>query len=131
MTAPYTFPVFLFERRRELEIENPDFELAGTLRFNTFGRRSPTRRQQLELREIIRGLIHDARSGRIKPGGVVIGWPGAGLKPLNAVDTSDEEAMAWWFARAFRVAVRVDAEAMTSAADELIFADQEIGHAQD
>ena len=107
------FPVFVFERRRELEIENPDFELAGTLRFNTFGRRSPTRRQQLELKEIIRGLTHDARSGRLPlDGRIVVGW-GGGLKPLDGADETDETdetIMGPWRRRAFVVAVRVTRE---------------------
>ena len=113
------FPVFVFDAK------------TGVLAVNVFGRKYPRARQRREIAEVVRGLRSDTRAGRIEPDGLVIGWPAGGLKPTNAVDTSDEEAMAWWFARAFRVAVRVDAEAMTSAADELIFADQEIGHAQD
>ena len=107
MAAP-CFPVFVFERRRELEIENPDFELAGTLRFNTFGRRSPTRRQQLELAKIIHRLTHDARSGRLPlDGRIVVGW-GGGLKPPDAADVTDETVMGPWRRRAFVVAVRVN-----------------------
>jgi hypothetical protein len=103
-----TYPVFVFERRHEVEIESQDLILAGTLRLNTFGRRRPTRRQRLECAEIIRGLTHDAQAGRIKPGGRVIGWPGDGRKPESAVDTSDEEVMRSWLKRAFKVSLRVD-----------------------
>jgi hypothetical protein len=80
------------------------------LRFNTFGQRSPTRRQQLELKEIIRGLTHDARSGRLPlDGRIVVGW-GGGLKPLDAADVTDETVMGPWRRRAFVVAVRVTHE---------------------
>jgi hypothetical protein len=118
-----TYPVFVFERRREVEIENPDFELAGTLRFNTFGRRRPTRRQLLELEEIIRGLTNDARAGRLPLDCVVVGWGGVGLKPLDAADVTDETVMRPWIRRAFTTAVRVTRsdECATSAGNERIW----------
>ena len=68
------FPVFVFERRHE--IETSERTLAGGLSLNIFGWRRPTHRQRLELAEIIRGLAEDARAGRLPLDGVVIGWPG-------------------------------------------------------
>ena len=100
------FPVFVFERRHE--IETSERTLAGGLSLNIFGWRRPTHRQRLELAEIIRGLAEDARAGRLPLDGVVIGWPGDGRKPMNAADVFDPLAMSWWNARAFTVAVRVD-----------------------
>ena len=75
----------------------------GLLFYNSFGK-WPQRRQRREIADII---THLTSPGRIPPDGVVIGWPGIGLKPVNAVDTSDAELMAPWFARAFTVFVRV------------------------
>lgn len=105
VAALCVFPVFVFERRRE--VESPDRILAGRLSLNIFGRRRPSHRQRLELAEIIHGLTEDAKAGRLPD--IVVGWPGVGLKPLNAVDVTDGAAMSLWRARAFTTFVRVDA----------------------
>jgi hypothetical protein len=98
------FPVYLFERRHEDEVEAQGaLLLAGELFYNAFGKR-PKRRGWLEIEEIIRGLTADAKTGRLPD--VVIGWPGSGERPPNAVDTNEEALMAPWFDRAFKVEVR-------------------------
>lgn len=93
MTDPprQTFPVYLFDAK------------TGVLAVNVFGKQYLRARQRREIAGVVRNLRSDARSGRIKPGGVVVGWPGDGLQPPNAVDVDDTEVMAWWFARAFKV----------------------------
>ena len=106
------YPVFVFR----MDPESDD----GLLFYNSFGR-WPRRRQKREIADII---DHLRRPGRIPPDGVVIGWPGSGLKPVNAVDTADAELMAPWFARAFKVDVGRGAERMTDADDEPILADE-------
>ena len=97
--APLTYPVFISKR-------GPDAEADSVLHFNTFGRhRYPTARQLRELDDIIRHLRAQVQAGRLPPGSRVVGWPGVGLKPYNAVDTDDEAVMAGWCARAYRVEV--------------------------
>ena len=54
----------------------------GLLFYNSFGK-WPQRRQRREIADII---THLTSPGRIPPDGVAIGWPGSGLKPVNAVD---------------------------------------------
>ena len=100
---PVCFPVYVFERRRDLE--TPERILAGMLQLNVFGRRRLSHRQRLELGEIIAGLTRDARAGRLPD--TKIGWPDV-RPPLNAADTSSEAEMTWWRKRAFTVFVRVD-----------------------
>ena len=106
------YPVFVFCR--------DPWSDDGLLFYNSFGR-WPRRRQKREIADII---DHLRRPGRIPPDGVVIGWPGSGLKPVNAVDTADAELMAPWFARAFKVDVGRGAERMTDADDGHILADE-------
>lgn len=62
----------------------------------------------MECEEIIRGLTRDAEAGRIPLDGVVVGWPGSGVRPLNAVDTDDTEVMRSCRKRAFKISLRAD-----------------------
>jgi hypothetical protein len=80
----------------------------GVLRFNAFGR-WPTPRMQREIAAIVDLLT---MPGRIpSDGSTVIGWPGSGIKPANAVDVADEAVMQPWRERAYVVRVeRVTAE---------------------
>jgi hypothetical protein len=94
-----TYPVFMFICSAEAEAD-------GYLFLNTFGRRWPTRRQRIEIEEIIRGVRADAEAGLL--GEVKVGWGGDGVEPLTAVDTSDAAVMAGWFARAYVVDVKLD-----------------------
>lgn len=103
-----TFPVFIFIRA---EVEG-----FGTLYCNIFGRKRPTRRQRIEIEEIVHGLRADAAAGLL--GEVKVGWPGVGLKPANGVDTNDAFVMATWFARAYVVDLKLDLESAPATHDE-------------
>ena len=100
------YPVYLFERRPELE--GWDRILAGTLRLNIFGQRSLSPRARRELVQIIRGLTEDVQAGHMPDDAFVVGWPGDGRKPMNAADVTDAEVMASWNTRALTLFVRVD-----------------------
>jgi hypothetical protein len=102
-----TYPVFTFKRRRR--DENSARVLAGSLRLNNFGQRRLSHRARRELAEIIRNLTADAQAGRLPDDALVVGWPRHGRKPENAADVTDAAVMSSWTARAFTVAVRVDA----------------------
>jgi hypothetical protein len=92
-----TYPVYLFDVEQ------------GVLYFNTFGRRWPKMRQRREIASVLAYLKSEDRAGRIDDA-LVVGWPGSGIKPLNAIDVGDEAAMAPWRARAFVVNLRVAAD---------------------
>ncbi len=79
----------------------------GILAVNVFGRdrRFLRARQRREIAEVIRGLRRDARAGRIKLDTLVVGWPGDGRTPHNAVSLTSP-AMSEWIRRSFTVAVR-------------------------
>jgi hypothetical protein len=97
-----TFPVYVFARTA-----GRGDGVIGTLHFNTFGRR-PKMRARREITEIIAHLTAEAQAGRIPADGVVVGWPADGRKPVNVVDTSDEEVMRSWVKRAFKLSLQVD-----------------------
>jgi hypothetical protein len=80
------------------------------LRYNNFGRR-PKLRARREIAEIIASLN---QPGRIPPSGVVVGWPGSGVRPLNAVDTDDEQLMRPWRRRAYHRTLRITDVAATA-----------------
>jgi hypothetical protein len=101
------YPVYMFERRQR--DENSARILAGSLRLNNFGQRRLSHRARRELAEIIRNLTADAQAGRLPENALVVGWPRHGRKPENAADVTDAAVMSSWTARAFTVAVRVDA----------------------
>jgi hypothetical protein len=97
-----TGPVFVFEPRLP---ENPEIDVAGRLFVNTFGRRVLKARARREVKDIIAHLEAEARAGRLPLDGVVIGWPGTGKRPLNAIDIGDAQAMRQWRRRALKVKV--------------------------
>jgi hypothetical protein len=102
-----TFPIYVFKRAHE--IETPNRILAGQLHLNNFGQPRLSHRARRELAEIIRNLTADAQAGRLPDDALVVGWPRHGRKPENAADVTDAAVMSSWTARAFTVAVRVDA----------------------
>jgi hypothetical protein len=101
------YPVYMFQRRQR--DENSARVLAGSLRLNNFGQRRLSHRARRELAEIIRNLTADAQAGRLPDDALVVGWPRHDRKPENAADVTDAAVMSSWTARAFTVAVRVDA----------------------
>ena len=107
-----TFPVFMFVRTVEADVD-------GYLFYNSFGDRWLSRRQQIEVREIIRSLRADAEAGRL--GEIKVGWGGNGERPASGVDTTDAAVMAGWFARAYVLDVKLtmsDEPAIVAVVDE-------------
>jgi hypothetical protein len=106
------FPVYLFERRRHAD--DPEIDFVGRLFFNAFGHQVLTKRARREVTDIIAHLQNEVRAGRLPLDDVIIGWPGTGRRPLNAIDTDDEAAMQRWRKRAFKIELR---PTTTSVAD--------------
>jgi hypothetical protein len=73
-----------------------------------------TKRARREVTDIIAHLQNEVRAGRLPLDDVVIGWPGTGRRPLNAIDTDNEAAMQRWRKRAFKIELR---PTTTSVAD--------------
>jgi hypothetical protein len=104
MTKP-AFPVFVFARRRDIEIET-GLTLAGNLVVDIpKGRIGPHHEQGIQ--KIMDRLYAEVRSGRMGDDAVINGWPG-GVKPANAVDTRDGARMAAWAKGCVTIAVRID-----------------------
>lgn len=93
------------------------------LRFNVFARKYPRARQLREIDSVVAYLQTEAQAGRIGDA-LLVGWPGSGIRPTNAVDTDDEAIMRPWRKRAFVVAVRVT-ECATSAESKRILGYEE------
>jgi len=106
MTEKQIMPIFVFERRRDIEHEM-GFELAGQLVVDIPKRKKPNRRQQRLIAEIVQRLKEGAMSGQMPDDAVVYGWPG-GCKPPNAVDVDDNAVMAAWAEEHMVIGVRVD-----------------------
>jgi hypothetical protein len=87
-------PIFVFERRREIEVEE-DLLLAGEL-FVDFERHS--------LGAAIERLLAQARRGALPEDGFVIVWRG-GSRPASAVD---DQAIDTWLEQMTRIALRVN-----------------------
>jgi hypothetical protein len=105
MTKESAFPLFVFIRRRAIEIET-GLALAGILVVDIpKGQMGP--RQEQMVREIMDRLYAAVRSGRMGDDAVINGWPG-GVKPANAVDMRDDARMAAWADRSAKIAVRID-----------------------
>jgi hypothetical protein len=105
MTKEPAFPLFVFIRRRAIEIET-GLALAGILVVDIpKGQMGP--RQEEMVREIMDRLYAAVRSGRMGDDAVINGWPG-GVKPANAVDMRDDARMAAWADRSAKIAVRID-----------------------
>ena len=102
---PVCHPVYIFERRRDLETATRI--LAGRLSYNGFGRRRLSHRHRRQMGEIIDGLTRDVRAGLLPD--LKVGWPDI-RPPLNAANVSNEMEMAWWRARAFVFNLRVAAD---------------------
>jgi hypothetical protein len=96
-------PVFVFARRRDIEIET-GMLLAGHLIVDIPKDTEPTREQQYMLAEIIQRLTAEARAGRMPADAVLYGW-GGGRKPDNA---ADDAAIEHWAETQTSIAVRID-----------------------
>jgi hypothetical protein len=105
LEAP-TMPVFVFGRRSDIERET-GLILAGQLIVDIPKTKTPKRRQQRMIAEIVERLTADARSGQMPADAMVYGWPG-GSKPANAVDVDNDALMASWAKDRLVIAVRVD-----------------------
>jgi hypothetical protein len=102
------FPVFEYDPRTRV------------LRYNAFGL-PLTARGRREIDGIIAYLMtlranwrRAFQPGSIPPAGVVIGWPGSGARPVNAVDTDDVAAMRPWRRRAYHRTLRITDVAATA-----------------
>jgi hypothetical protein len=87
-------PIFVFERRREIEVEE-DLVLAGEL-FVDFDRQS--------LGATIERLLARVRRGTLPEDGFVIGWRGKS-RPVSAVD---DQAIDAWLAQMTRLTLRIN-----------------------
>jgi hypothetical protein len=107
MTKP-VMPVFVFGRRRDIEIET-GLILAGSLIVDIpKGTKKPKRRHQRMIGDILQQLIDSARSGRMPDDAMVYGWPG-GIRPPNADEIVDnDKLMAAWAKERVSIAVRID-----------------------
>jgi hypothetical protein len=84
------FPLFVFVRRRAIEMET-GLALAGILIVDIPKRRMGHREEQM-IQKITDGLYAMVRSGRMGDDAVINGWAG-GVKPANAVDVRDDARM--------------------------------------
>jgi hypothetical protein len=103
-----TFPLFVFFRRRDIELET-GLILAGNLLIDLPKETKPNREDDDSsmIAAIIQRLTDEAQSGRMPVDAVVNGWHG-GHVPLDAVDTGDDAVMAAWAKTRLIIAVRVD-----------------------
>jgi hypothetical protein len=98
------FPSFVFERRRDIELET-GLTLAGHLVVN--GPPSDPEARAYAA-SVIRDLIELVRSGQMRDRhDIVWGWPVPGGRPPNAVDTDDDKLMAAWAKDRLHAMVRV------------------------
>jgi len=106
MTEKPTMPLFVFARRRDIEIET-GLILAGQLIVDLPKRKKPKRRHQQMIAEIVQRLTAEARSGQMPDDVLVIGWHG-GRRPDNAIDVDNDALMAAWAKERVVIGVRVD-----------------------
>jgi hypothetical protein len=110
MTKPseMQFPVFVFTRQRDIELET-GLTLAGHLIVDIPLTEADENNdaQRILVEEVVQRLIADAESGRMPDDAFLIGWPGGGGRPANAVDTDDALMKAWAETR-MRIGLRVD-----------------------
>jgi hypothetical protein len=107
MIENLTMPLFIFLRRRDVELE-AGFILAGQLIVDIpKSRRKPKRREQRMIAEIVQQLTDQAQSGQMPDDAIVYGWPG-GCRPANAADVDNDALMASWAKDRIAVGVRID-----------------------
>jgi hypothetical protein len=92
------YPVFVFDRRHDIELET-NIALAGSLFVE--------RRHEQRIPEFMQQIIEMARSGQMPTNALLYGWDG-GRKPINAVDTKDDALMAAWVKDCLSIRVRID-----------------------
>jgi hypothetical protein len=110
MTANATniMPVFVFARRRDIEVE-AGLILAGDLIVDIPKTEKPKRRHRQMVGDIISMLTADAQSGRMPDDAMIWGWPG-GTPPANSDEIrNNDELMASWAKARTRIVVRVNA----------------------
>jgi hypothetical protein len=107
MTDNPTMPVFVFQRRHDIELE-ADFILAGQLIVDLPKNAEPKERHQWMVRDIVAQLTKQAQSGAMAHDALVFGWPD-GRRPANADAIMDDDALlAAWAKERLAIAVRVD-----------------------
>ena len=100
-------PDFIFERRKDIELE-AGFLLAGMLVTKFPQGRRLKGRDKSAIRNIIHKLGCEAEAGRLAENAVCYMWIGG--KPANAVQTPiADDVMEKWVAKHVVIAVRVDA----------------------
>jgi hypothetical protein len=104
-TASPIMPVFVFIRHRDIELEN-GFALAGTLIVDIPKTKTPKRRQQRMIADILRQLY--AGAGQMSDDALLCGWP-KNERPANAdAIINNNELMANWMKTRIAIAVRSD-----------------------
>jgi hypothetical protein len=103
------FPVFVFTRQRDIELET-GVTLAGHLIVDIPAAEADENNdaQRILVEEIVQRLIADAQSGRMPDNAFLIGWPEGEARPANAVDTHDAAVMAPWAETRLRIGLRID-----------------------
>jgi hypothetical protein len=102
-----TMPLFVFARRRDIEIE-AGLTLAGQLIVDIPKRKKLKQCYQQMIVEIAHRLTAEAQSGRMPDDAIVYGWAGGRGRPANAVDTDDDALMTRWAQESTVIGVRVD-----------------------
>src|SRR5262249_41472849 len=104
MSAQLVFPLFVFQRRRYIEIE-AGLILAGQLIVDIPKDQKPTRHQQQVISDIVRHLTAQAQAGQLPYDALVYGWAG-GCRPANAVDVDDDALMSAWVKEGTVIGIR-------------------------
>lgn len=120
MTKKLVFPLFVFARRRDVELE-AGFTLAGQLLMDEpkpkDGEPMPEGLRDA-ISRVIGELTKMREAGAMPDDAIAFGWPGGG-EPANAVDTDDDELMAAWAKDRLSIGVRVDPRPGPSAGGSL------------
>jgi hypothetical protein len=111
-SANLIMPVFVFERRRDVELE-AGYILAGDLVVNIPKPKPsdeiPAQAQRMTA-AIIQKLIGMFESGRIPDDAILYGWPASGRPPNADQIISDDELIAAWASDRLIIGVRVAAQ---------------------
>jgi hypothetical protein len=104
-TTMPTMPAFVFQRRRDIELET-GLTLAGKLIVDIPKGTEMDANQEQMIGGIVQQLTEEAQSGRMPDNAFIIGWRG-GRRPPDADNITNEQKAAW-SARSVGIAVRVD-----------------------
>jgi hypothetical protein len=108
MTDKPAFPVYVFVRRRDFEIE-AGFALAGILIVDIpeSQKFQMEHSQKQKIQKIIGQLCAMARAGEMGDDAFIYGWPD-GAKPANAADVHDDALMWQWAKKCIKITITID-----------------------